>query len=100
MSGGSPQTLIANACSQGVAQCQAMNQALLANTAAVAQTDAIGRGTFPGVPPGTYYLIISGRYNNQALNWNLKVDLKAGANSITLDEHNAKPSSAAAAALP
>jgi hypothetical protein len=100
-SGGSPQTLIANACSQGVAQCQAMNQALLANTAAVAQTDATGRTTFPGVPPGTYYLMVSGRYNNQALNWNLKVDLKAGANSITLDEHNPKPSSAgAAAALP
>ena len=26
-------------------------------------------GTFPGVAPGTYYLMISTRYNNQALVW-------------------------------
>lgn len=90
--GGSPQTVIANACRQDVAQCQAANQALLVNAAALARADGTGKGTFPGVPAGTYYLMLSGRYKNQDLYWDLKVDLKSGANSVALDQSNAKPS--------
>jgi len=43
------------------------------------------------VPPGTYYLQISTRYNNQALVWAQAVQLKAGPKSITLDQSNATP---------
>lgn len=92
-SGGSPQAAIAKACSQGVTQCQAMTQALLTNTAAVAGADATGKATFPGVPPGTYYLSVSSPSNNHGLYVDLKVDLKTGPNSITLDQHNANLSS-------
>jgi hypothetical protein len=85
-----PQMAIATACHERSADCQTMNQALLANAGAGARADASGNGTLPGVPPGTYYLMISGRSNNQGLYWDLKVELKSGANSITLDEHNGK----------
>jgi hypothetical protein len=53
--------------------------------------DASGSGTFPGVPPGSYYLMISARYNNQSLVWGQAVQLKPGQNSLTLDPSNAVP---------
>ena len=55
------------------------------------RADANGNGTFPGVPPGTYYLMISTRYNNQAYVWGQAVQLKPGANTVTLDLKNATP---------
>jgi hypothetical protein len=53
------------------------------------RADPSGKATLPGVPPGTYFLMLSGRYNNQPLFWELKLDLKAGANTVTLDQRNA-----------
>jgi hypothetical protein len=53
------------------------------------RADANGAGVFPGVPPGTYYLMISTRYNNQALVWDQAVQIKAGPNSLTLNRANA-----------
>lgn len=50
--------------------------------------DATARATLPGVPPGTYYLFAVAGYNNQFLVWDLRVDLKPGANSVTLDQRN------------
>jgi hypothetical protein len=35
--------------------------------------------------------MIATRYNNQALVWGQVVQLKAGANSVTLDQSNAVP---------
>jgi hypothetical protein len=35
--------------------------------------------------------MISSRYNNQNLVWGQPVELKAGSNSMTLDQHNATP---------
>jgi hypothetical protein len=35
--------------------------------------------------------MISTRYNNQVLNWGQAVQLKAGQNSMTLDQSNATP---------
>ena len=48
-------------------------------------------GTFPGVPPGTYYLMISAMFNKQLLMWGQAVQIHAGANSITLDARSATP---------
>jgi hypothetical protein len=61
------------------------------DAASAVRDDANGNGTFPGVRPGTYYLMISTRYNNQVLNWGQAVQLKAGQNSMTLDQSNATP---------
>lgn len=40
---------------------------------------------------GTYYLVVTIRYNNQDLLWNLRITLQPGANSVTLDQRNAVP---------
>jgi len=55
------------------------------------RADANGSGTLPGVPPGTYYLLITARFNNQAYTWKDPIQLKAGANSVTLSTQNATP---------
>jgi hypothetical protein len=44
---------------------------------------------FPVCLPGRYFLMISTRHKNQALIWGQAVQLKAGQNSVTLDETNA-----------
>ena len=52
-----------------------------------------GRMTFPGVPPGTYYLFAY-RFSiqdRQVLVWDVRVDLKPGANAVTLDRRNVTP---------
>jgi hypothetical protein len=56
-----------------------------------ARGDITGKAILPGVPPGTYYLMFATRYNNQPILWDLKLELKAGANSVTLDQRNATP---------
>jgi hypothetical protein len=45
----------------------------------------------PGVPPGTYYLMISALYNKQSLIWGQAVHINTGQNSVTLDLRNALP---------
>jgi hypothetical protein len=60
---------------------------------AVARTgfDASGVATFPNVPSsGTFYLVADTTYSNHLL-WNVRVDLKPGANTITFDERNTTP---------
>jgi hypothetical protein len=57
-----------------------------------AKADLNGKATLPGVPPGIYYVMLSARYKNHPIYWDLKVELKPGANSVVLDQHNAGPS--------
>jgi hypothetical protein len=80
-----------NACGNHTADCQKINDAIKASAASAVRAGADGNGTFPGVPPGTYYLMISARYNNQPLVWGQAVQLKPGANSVTLSLQNATP---------
>jgi hypothetical protein len=68
-----------------------LSAAIKGDAASAIRADANGNGTFPGVPPGSYYLMISTRYDNQALNWGQAVQLKAGQNSMTLELRNATP---------
>ena len=91
-SGMSPFTYVANTCAQGrTPDCQKILDAVNANAASAVRADANGKGIFPGVPPGTYYLNVSTRYNNQPLVWGQAVQLKAGSNSMTLSQSNATP---------
>jgi hypothetical protein len=89
--GTSPYKVLGNACGNHTPDCQKIMDAIKASAASAVRADANGSGTFPGVPPGTYYLMISTRYNNQALVWGQPVQLKTGPNSVTLDLHNAAP---------
>jgi len=66
---------------------------------ATTTSDSNGKGKFSSIVPGTYYLMnVSVVYLNtgslidrSALLWNLKVEIKSGQNSITLDQENAVP---------
>ncbi len=66
------------ACGTHTPDCQKILDAIRASAASAVRADASGSGTFPAVPAGTYYLMISTRYNNQALMWDHPVQLKAG----------------------
>jgi hypothetical protein len=88
--GVSPYKYVGTVCAAGkTPDCQTILNAINTNAASAARADANGGGTMPGVPPGTYYLMISARYNNQALMWGQAVQLKAGANSVTLNPKDA-----------
>jgi hypothetical protein len=81
-----------NACGPNrTPDCQKISDAIKANAISAVRADANGNGTFPGVPAGTYYLMISARFNNQGLVWGQAVQLKAGANSLALNQGNATP---------
>jgi hypothetical protein len=82
---------VATVCANRGQECQQSMNAVKANAASAVRADAAGAGTFPGVPPGTYYLMISTRYNNQPLFWGQAVQLKPGSNSLKLDVSNATP---------
>jgi hypothetical protein len=87
--GTSPYKYVGTACASRTPECQKVMDAIKANAASAVRADANGSATFPGVPPGTYYLMISTRHKNQGLVWGQAVQLKAGQNSFTLDESNA-----------
>jgi hypothetical protein len=89
--GMSPYKYVGTACASRTPDCQKITDAVKVNAASAVRTDVNGNGTFPGVPPGVYYLMISTRYNNQSLVWGQAVQLKAGPNSVKLDQTNAIP---------
>jgi len=90
--GMSPYKYVAATCAAGrTPDCQKVLDAVNVNAASAVRADANGSGVFPGVPPGTYYLTITARYKNQLLVWGQAVQLKAGPNSLKLDQTNATP---------
>jgi hypothetical protein len=89
--GSSPYKVLGIACGNHTPDCQKILDAVKANAASAIRADANGSGTFPGVSPGTYYLMISARYNNQALVWDHPIQLKPGPNTLSLDQRNATP---------
>ena len=89
--GMTPYKYVATICFNKTPECQKVTDAIKADAASAVRADPSGNGIFPGVPPGTYYLMISTRYNNQPLAWGQAVQLKAGPNSMALDPSNATP---------
>ena len=84
-----PAKFYALACQSRNPDCPKMGQIWKADAVSAARADATGKATLPGVVPGAYFLMITIRYNNQPCVWDMKVDLKPGANSLTLDQRNA-----------
>jgi hypothetical protein len=78
-------------CKKGPNECKRLLSAIGGNSAANAKLDAEGKATFPAVAAGTYYLFGAIQYNKQPMLVDLKIDLKPGANSITVTERNATP---------
>jgi hypothetical protein len=89
--GVSPYKYAGQACGTKSPDCPKVSAAIQASAASAVRADANGSGTFPGVPPGTYYLMISAIVNQKPLVWNQAVQLKAGANTVTLDPRTATP---------
>jgi hypothetical protein len=89
--GTSPYKYAGEACGTHTPDCPKISAAIHTDAASAVRADANGGGTFPGVPPGTYYLMISAIVNKQPFVWGQAVQLKAGANSITLDQRNGTP---------
>jgi hypothetical protein len=85
-----PFVYFGQSCAAGTPDCQAMLSAIKANLVANAKADANGNATMPNLAAGTYYFMVSTRLpNNHALIWTQPVQVKDGANSVTLDIYNA-----------
>jgi hypothetical protein len=89
--GTSPYKFAGMACGNKTPDCQKINDAIKAGAISAARADMSGLATLPGVPPGTYYLMISARIGNQTFIWDHPVQLHSGANSLTLDQRSASP---------
>jgi len=70
-------------CQQGLSQVEEA-------TVAEGRMDRAGRIVLPAVNPGSYYLFAFGLsvQTIQSLIWDFRIDLKAGENSVTLDQSN------------
>jgi hypothetical protein len=77
-----------SACEKKAPDCQIAIGSIIADSATAAKTDADGKARLPAAPPGVYYLFGIGQYQGKPLVWNVKVQIKAGENSITLDQRN------------
>jgi hypothetical protein len=77
--------------------CGGMLSEVQGHIVGASKMDATGRATFQAVPPGSYYVLALSALNQEALIWDLRVDLKSGANSVIIDPHNITPIDAAQA---
>ena len=67
-------------------------QALVGHLVARAQSDDDGKVSFPGVAPGTYYLMaVAADYGPRPFIWNVRVELKGGQNTVALTPSNVAP---------
>lgn len=67
-----------------------MREAMNRHQLSVARTGGFGRGKFRGIKEGKYYLFGVGRTEAEVFIWNLPVDVKAGINSVEVDQNNAE----------
>lgn len=84
----------AGACTTATPNCQKVAAAVKAHTVGVVRVDPEGKATFPGVAAGTYFLMSRVEYpaySGRILIFNLRVDLKPGANSVMVDQQKATP---------
>jgi hypothetical protein len=79
------------ACQSRTPACQQGALALQAYSVGMATTDADGHAQTPPLPAGRYWVLSDTKVDNRRVMWNEPVDLKVGANSLTLDQRNAKP---------
>jgi hypothetical protein len=70
------------------AECSRGLQAMIAGALGEVTTDPNGEAQTPAVPVGRYYLVGFTPYKGHSLLWHLPVDVKAGANTVTLSSQN------------
>ena len=87
----SAQEAIHRACETNKPECRNYLVAVTNDAATGAKSGPMGTTVLPGVPAGTYYLTTSAKIGQLVMYWQVKLDLKSGANAIALDTHNAEP---------
>jgi hypothetical protein len=65
--------------------------AIIQDSATAVKSDSDGKAVFPAVLPGVYYVFGMGQYRGEPVLWNVRVQIKAGENALTLDERNSSP---------
>lgn len=82
---------VLSTCKNAAPNCQTAVAAINADTATGAKIDATGKATFPGVAPGSYYVMGTAPVAGHPCFWGVIVNLKPGTNLLSLDQHNSKP---------
>jgi hypothetical protein len=73
------------------ADCKAANAAMAPYFVGRATVDPTGKAIVaPQLPPGSYFVSVAAPGTGGVLVWDVKVDLKPGENSVTLDPQNAE----------
>ena len=76
-------------CTRQTPDCQKAVAAIIADSATAVKSSPDGKAVFPAVLPGFYYVFGMGQHQGKPLVWNVRVQIKAGDNSVTLDDRNA-----------
>ncbi|MDB5452479.1 MAG: hypothetical protein JWO33_1057 [Caulobacteraceae bacterium] len=77
-----------NACHADSKACATGMRAMVASTVKNARTDATGRAQVTPLTPGRYYVVGTAATGDTGMLWHVPVDVKAGANALTLDQRN------------
>ena len=78
-------------CTKQTSDCQKAVAAIIADSATAVKSDPDGKAVFPAVLPGVYYVFGMGQHQSKPMLWNLRVQIKTGKNSVTLDDRNSSP---------
>ena len=78
-------------CATQAPECEKGTRALQAVTVGIATTDANGRAQTATLPVGRYWVLSDATVGNRRVMWHELVDVKAGNQSLTLDQRNALP---------
>jgi len=79
------------ACASKAPDCEKGARALQPHSVGSLTTDANGRVQTPPLPVGRYWVLSDTKVGNKRVMWHELVDLKAGTQSLTLDQRNAIP---------
>jgi len=79
------------ACAERTPDCEKGVRALNAFSVGYIKTDANGHALTPTLPAGRYWVLSDAKVGNKRLMWHELVDVKAGTQSVTLDQRNALP---------
>jgi hypothetical protein len=77
-------------CHSDVNTCAAGLRAMVSGAVKKANTDGSGKVDFGQLPPGHYYVIGLASTRQAGMFWDVPVDLHAGGNTLTLDQHNGR----------
>ncbi len=79
------------ACAERTPDCEKGARALNAYSVGYIKTDANGHALTPTLPTGRYWVLSDAKVGNKRVMWHELVDLRAGSQSVTLDQRNALP---------